>query len=344
MVEKEFIDYLKKNYSRNYLFFDEFMDECLYSDYGFFSKGEVRSSKKGDFLTSPEVSDYFGLFISNWIKEINNNENLNILEIGAGTGSLVSQISKNLNRNIFTTELSSNAQKALKEQNINYDNNLDNHYKNNVKIIYMNEVLDNIPCSIGIQNGDKWLEKTIEITKSNELIYGQVEMRKENADWIQRYNFLNNQNNELEIQLNTELFLNDLLNKIHPEYLLIFDYGFEYKDRNKKPYSSLVRTYKEHHLSVDPIDMPTKTDITYDVNFSFIKKYFSEKNFQCEMMYQYEFLDKFGFQDHYENLQNKYTQSNGIEQLKIKSELVGLEAIHDPRGLGGFNCIVAEKV
>ena len=68
----------------------------------------------------------------------------------------------------------------------------------------MNEVLDNIPRSIGIQNEDKWLEKTIEITKSNELIYGQVEMRKENADWIQRYNFLNNQNNELEIHRTLE--------------------------------------------------------------------------------------------------------------------------------------------
>ena len=83
MVEKKFIDYLKNKYSKNYLYFDEFMQECLYSDNGFFAKGEVRSSKSGDFLTSPEVSNYFGLFISNWIKENRINSDSNILEVGA---------------------------------------------------------------------------------------------------------------------------------------------------------------------------------------------------------------------------------------------------------------------
>ena len=72
------------------------MQECLYSDYGFFAKGEVRSSKSGDFLTSPEVSNYFGLFISNWIKENRINSDSNILEVGAGTGSLANQVSKYL--------------------------------------------------------------------------------------------------------------------------------------------------------------------------------------------------------------------------------------------------------
>ena len=51
------------------------MEECLYSEYGFFNTTKIRSSKDGDFLTSPEVSNYFGLFISNWMdsKKIKNN-------------------------------------------------------------------------------------------------------------------------------------------------------------------------------------------------------------------------------------------------------------------------------
>ena len=44
------------------------MEECLYSDFGFFNTTKVRSNKEGDFLTSPEVSDYFGYFISNFVK------------------------------------------------------------------------------------------------------------------------------------------------------------------------------------------------------------------------------------------------------------------------------------
>jgi len=57
------------------------MEECLYSDFGFFNTTKVRSNKEGDFLTSPEVSDYFGYFISNFVKV--NNIDKNLLEIGA---------------------------------------------------------------------------------------------------------------------------------------------------------------------------------------------------------------------------------------------------------------------
>jgi hypothetical protein len=43
-------------------------------------------------------------------------------------------------------------------------------------------------------------------------------------------------------------------------------------------------------------------------------------------------------------LKDKFHQTSNIEQLKIKSELVGLEAIHNERGLGGFYALEAKKV
>ncbi len=344
MVEKKFIDYLKDKYSKNYLYFDEFMHECLYSDYGFFAKGEVRSSKSGDFLTSPEVSDYFGLFIANWIKENEINNDSHILEVGAGTGSLTKQVSKYLDKEIYVSEISSNAIKALQSKKLLVENNLDNYKSLNLKTIYMNEVLDNIPCSVGIEVENTWFEKTIEFTETNELRYGKVKMRKSNLDWIKKYNFVDNKDNEIEIQYNTEQYLNKLIKKVDLKHLLIFDYGFQYDQRNLKPYKSLVRTYKEHHLSSDPIEMPTETDITYDVNFSFLEQYLEENNFEYKIMKQYEFLDKYGYKKFYSSLQNQFVGANGIEQLKVKSDIVGLEAIHNDRGLGGFYCIEAKKL
>ena len=66
------------------------MEEALYSDLGFFNTDQVRSDKEGDFLTSPEVSKYFGKIIRNWIHSESNLKN--IIEIGSGTGSLIEQI------------------------------------------------------------------------------------------------------------------------------------------------------------------------------------------------------------------------------------------------------------
>ena len=60
----EFNKYLQKKYKTNKIFFDEYMEEALYSKYGFFSNEKVRSKKSGDFLTSPEVSEYFGKILN----------------------------------------------------------------------------------------------------------------------------------------------------------------------------------------------------------------------------------------------------------------------------------------
>ena len=84
------------------------MEEALYSQLGFFNTDIVRSDKEGDFLTSPEVSKYFGKIIRNWI---NSKSNLkNIIEIGSGTGSLIEQIGI---KEITAVELSTTARDEL---------------------------------------------------------------------------------------------------------------------------------------------------------------------------------------------------------------------------------------
>ena len=50
--------------------FEEFQSVALYdSEHGFFSKGELRSTKAGDFLTSPEVSPLFGGTLARFVEE-----------------------------------------------------------------------------------------------------------------------------------------------------------------------------------------------------------------------------------------------------------------------------------
>ena len=91
MSSSKLINNIKKNIAESeegYLYFDQFMEISLYSDKGFFNSGSVRSSRSGDFLTSPEVSEYFGKVIFNWIKKNFNETKLQILELGAGTGKL----------------------------------------------------------------------------------------------------------------------------------------------------------------------------------------------------------------------------------------------------------------
>ena len=317
------------------------MDNCLYSKFGFFNTDVVRSSKEGDFLTSPEVSEYFGLIIANFINE--KIKDGHILEVGAGTGSLAEEILKNVDKKLYLLENSKTALANLKNKKFQAEEKPEQFSDKKIDIIYMNELLDNVPCSIGVHKDNKWYEKIIN-TKKEKFQYDLAEIREENYEWIKKYNLQPMEGIELEIQLNSEKLLNNFIDIFNPKYFLIFDYGYEYKDRDKKPYESLIRTYKEHHLSSEPLELPGETDITYDVNFTFVEKYFESKGYKVELMLQTNFLDKYGFENIYKQLKENYQKFSDIEKLKIKSQLVGLEAIHNERGLGGFYTLVAEKI
>ena len=340
-MSKDLTSFFKENYKNKNLYFDEYMDNCLYSKFGFFNTEVVRSSKEGDFLTSPEVSEYFGLIIANFINEkINDGD---ILEVGAGTGSLAEEIVKHVDKNLYLLESSKTALANLKNKKFQAEEKLEKFSDKNIDIIYMNELLDNVPCAIGVNKDDKWYEKIIN-TNKEKFEYDLAEIREENYEWIKKYNLQPMEGIELEIQLNSEKLLNSFIDIFNPKYFLIFDYGYEYKDRDKKPYPSLIRTYKEHHLSSEPLELPGETDITYDVNFTFVEKYFESKGYKVELMLQNNFLDKYGFENIYKKLKQNYQKFTDIEKLKIKSQLVGLEAIHNERGLGGFYTLVAEKI
>ena len=317
------------------------MDNCLYSKFGFFNTDVVRSSKEGDFLTSPEVSEYFGLIIANFINE--KIKDGHILEVGAGTGSLAEEIVKNVDKKLYLLENSTTALANLKNKKFQAEEKPEQFSDKKIDIIYMNELLDNVPCSIGVHKDNKWYEKII-ITNKEKFEYDLAEIREENYEWIKKYNLQPMEGIELEIQLNSEKLLNNFIDIFNPKYFLIFDYGYEYKNRDKKPYKSLIRTYKEHHLSSEPLELPGETDITYDVNFTFLEKYFESKGYKVELMLQTNFLDKYGFENIYKKLKENYQKFSDIEKLKIKSQLVGLEAIHNERGLGGFYTLVAEKI
>lgn len=317
------------------------MEESLYSEYGFFNTEKIRSSKDGDFLTSPEVSNYFGLFLTNWMNE-NKIEN-NIVEIGAGTGSLASQVHSYSKIKPILFEKSKTASEILGNKNFEVYKTLDSNSATDVDLIYMNEVLDNISCSIGVFIENKWFEKVVKI-ESGSLTYDIAPMRSENLTWINENDIKPLEDIEIEIQWHTQIFLEEIVSKFNPKRLLIIDYGYEFHERKNKPYKSLIRTYKNHHLAGETILQPASSDITYDVNFSNVEISLSKLNYEVELTSQKEFLYRHGFEEFFKEVQTDFQNSEGLEQLKFKSDLVGLEAIYNNRGLGGFKILSAKKI
>ena len=66
--------------------------------------------------------------------------------------------------------------------------------------------------------------------------------------------------------------------------------------------------------------------------------------YKSNLSLQRAFLINNGFDEYFDNLQNKLLLSEGIENLKINSQLSGLKALIDSNGLGGFYCLEANKI
>ena len=314
------------------------MEEALYSKYGFFNNDKVRSKRSGDFLTSPEVSKYFGKILNQWIQE--SDLDLNIVEFGSGTGSLIEQINT---ENKFAVELSSTARVELSKKNIQNVSSLEELTFKECDLVFGNEVLDNIPCSVAVFKDNKWYEKVVNL-EDDSFSYDFVNARKEVIDWIETNQLKGDVNIDIEVQTNIDKFLENIIHNLNPKTILFFDYGFEQKDRAERKYRSLLRTYKDHHLSVDPILEPGNVDITYDINFSSVKRKLKTLGYESSLLLQRDFLINNGFNEYFDTLQNKLLLSEGIENLKINSYLSGLKALIDSNGLGGFYCLEAKKI
>ena len=314
------------------------MEEALYSKYGFFNNKKVRSKKSGDFLTSPEVSKYFGKILNQWIQK--NNLDLNIVEFGSGTGSLIEQINT---KNKIAVELSLTARVELSKKNIQNVASLEGLTFKESDLVFGNEVLDNIPCSVAVFKDNKWYEKVVNL-EDDSFSYDFVNARKEVIDWIEKNQLEGDVNIDIEVQTNIDKFLENIIHNLNPKTILFFDYGFEQKDRAERKYRSLLRTYKDHHLSVDPILEPGNVDITYDINFSSVKRKLKTLGYESSLLLQRDFLINNGFNEYFDSLQNKLLLSEGIENLKINSYLSGLKALIDSNGLGGFYCLEAKKI
>lgn len=77
---------------------DEYMNICLYDrDYGYYTTKEYIFGEKGDFITSPELSQMFGETISVFLYKIledsfNFSKTWDLVEIGAGNGYLMADL------------------------------------------------------------------------------------------------------------------------------------------------------------------------------------------------------------------------------------------------------------
>ena len=334
--------------------FETFMDACLHDrEHGFFATGPLRSVKSGDFLTSPEVSTWFGRILGRFAKAERQRigaAGFDIIDVGAGSGSLLGPLLSGLDAegtSVWAVDASPAARAALGagagagEWTVGSD--LAEVPDGRRGVIVANELLDNLPVALAVRIQAGWEERHVSSVDGG-LVLVAAPARAPVAAWCNAYAGKVPIDGMVEVQLAAGRWLEDALSKLDAGALLVVDYGGTAQELEPRRTRGTLRTYRAHQLGPDPLTAPGETDVTVDVNFTALLGIAGSVSADVELFRQDEFLSSWGLRDEISRLRRQELElargDDAMARLQVRSELADAETIIHPRGLGDFRVLV----
>jgi SAM-dependent MidA family methyltransferase len=327
--------------------FEEFMAASLYDpDHGFFATGPLRSAGDGDFLTSPEVSSWFGRTIGTALRA-HLDATSTLVEVGAGSGSLLRPLLTALGRRprrVIAVDRSPSARQALVGlDSVEVAAEIPADLGQDRVAVVANELLDNLPVALAVNTSTGWQERWVGHGDRGLVLIGRP-ARREVVTWCERYAGTVADGGLVEVQLEVERWLRALLSRIEQGIVLLIDYGGTAEELEPRRTQGTLRTYRAHHLGPDPFHEPGATDVTVDVNFTAVVEVARACGWRAELVRQDDFLAAHGLRDRVRDLREEErrlaTGDDALARLRVRSEWKDAETLLHPRGLGDFRVAV----
>ena len=263
--------------------FARYMELALYTPgLGYYSAGAHKLGEAGDFITAPELSPLFGRTLARQVAEIMASSSSHILELGAGSGKLATDMLAELEQldslpDSYTilevsADLRARQQALIQERAPHLLNRiywLDSLPDKLNGVIIANEVLDALPVHLvrwrdsklterGVAmdgNGFIWQEHPI----SDAALLEAAQKIQVPDDYIS------------EICLTACGLVSSISHRLEQGVMLFIDYGFGAREfyHPQRNNGTLMCHYR-HHAHDDPFYLSGLQDITAHVNFTAI--------------------------------------------------------------------------
>ena len=303
---------------------DKFFKNVLYDKkYGYYTS-KIPFGERGDFITSPKISDLFSEMIAIWMvaswETFGKPNNFNIIELGPGDGSLTKILLRSFKKfpkfnsikNLYLYEESKYLKKIQKKKfkkDVKWISNF-NQIKKGPVIFFGNEFFDAIPIKQFKKNKSFLLEKNYSLDKKCRIrgVYRKTSIS--NIKAIKSYKSLS----KLDFIEFPKLGLQEL-KKIVKKIIklngciLLVDYGYR-KSNNENTLQSVMK-HKKNNL----LDNLGKADVTAHVNFSLLNEFFLRNNLKIKnLITQKEFLENMGIIERAKILSKKmkFTQQSDL--------------------------------
>lgn len=320
----------------NPISFDEFMDLALYHPtLGYYRSGLEKFGERGDFITAPETSDLFGFCLARQCAQVLNGTN-DILEFGAGSGVLATQILFKLGRlnslpkKYYILELSA----ELKHRQAQAINKILPELMDRVVwldelpadfsgVVIANEVLDAMPAKRIVYKNNQFYELGVDYC-GNEFCWKIFDLPYQSDKTLLPNNMV--EDYKTEVNLRAMAWINSLYMATNEVLVLLIDYGMGRNEYfHPQRLNGTLRCYYQHKASENPFVNIGEQDITTSVNFSDIADQASVSGFKVSgYATQALFLISLGIDEYlFEQLdENKYINlAQQVKQLVLPSAM-----------------------
>ena len=344
---------------------------------GYYGSGRANIGYKGDFVTSPSMSDDFAFLLSKqideWLIQIKSkfsfDEKLSVLEFGAGDGSLLSGIlqyyianNKKILKNVCFIIVEPNKGMIRKQQEklekylqLGFDilwrslEELEDRSFNGV--ILANEVLDALPVERIINSKGKIHRQGVSIDKkSGRLFFEEIaitqELEKSIASAQEKLDVnippeFAPEGWTTEWHIDNKKWLKDIYAKINNGILLIIDYAKEAKRYYSLSNSNgTLISYKNQKIIENIFESPGDCDLTSHVCIESLIYDSETLGFETiGIVKQGEALLSLGLAERLFEIQNEF--KNDISMALFRRE--ALLRLVDPICLGDFKWFIFSK-
>lgn len=332
--------------------FSQYMHGCLYGPYGYYSAGKAQIGldlENGDFITSPEISPFFGASVGMAAKQVweamGKPDFIPIIEQGAGNGTLADNLldwahneagnsneaSQFYNALIYPIieygDLINNQQQRVRgNQKVNWIRHsaIDFPYKNVNGVILSNELPDTFPVEVvrrfntsGHLTGI--MQKFVSIENDHWLEIWD-DPTEEVTDYIADHN-MDVQYAETPVNLEALRWQRNMDSSLQSGAIITIDYGANKYGR--------IRVYGGDKIPYSPqaiYQNPGEVDITSDVNFAALRSQAEADGLQTAFFGpESEFLSKAGIDHLTQGIAERIRDSRSLsETLELSQQLSGL--------------------
>ena len=285
---------------------DKFINLSLYDENNGYYMKKNPFGKKGDFITSPNISRLFSEMIAIWVisfwKSLGSPKKFNLIELGAGNGEMMKDLIDSLKNFPFFLNscnfvihekspfLINIQKKKLIDTKITWISKI-NKLDNNPSIFIANEFFDSIAIKQFIKKKNLWFEKFVNL-KEKDIFFFE---KKTNIKRIEKNLNFKISRGQTFIEY-SELGFNYLkdISKIIKKNtggLLLIDYGY-----NEKKMKNTLKAVSNHKIANILNDMGN-IDITHNINFNLFKRFVEKMGgLKNNITSQRKFLLRMGIQ------------------------------------------------